>query len=209
MGLRNGQRVQRTDHLEPGDTLVLSDCPVSLMRMEDRITVWWKVQLEERTVSFEIRGQRKELESFVCKCENDSKLKTQCTRCELKNIDRAKTQRVSDPTNLCLMTSITVQMDQESFQVNSPLGEQERRIRMILRERYNRPDSTYVLKMGPYPCSPRKIEQGCRTVTVFSQLNGGSPDRSEVPEGMMRTKYKLSDGIEYSRWRHPVHSAVQ
>lgn len=205
----------KADHILEEDESVIK-VTFDYQDVDERITVWCKVQMEERTANFEVRGPRKDLETLIrlqmwerfqiedsmywVRSEDNRTQPTTMVpdRGNAIMVNRAKTQMVPDPTNLYLMTEILVQMDRESFQVNAPLGEQERRIRTILRERYDRPDSMYVLKIGACPCTPGQIEQGQRTVTVFSQMMGGCPpDPPEIPTGMKRTRYKLSDDSEH------------
>jgi hypothetical protein len=208
IGYRDGQRVQRTDLLLKGDTLMLTDVPTP----EGQVTVWCEMKIGECAAGFKITGEAARIEELIrvhiwtnfhiedalyWVSSRDRPFLTPMTEIGDHEIviakDRLITQYLKHLDNAEVIRTVEVQMDRETFVCTAPIQSQERMIRTTLRSHYHRTDSTYVLKMGVCLCTLRQIEAGSRKVSVITTGPGGAPD---PPEGHIRTKYRIADGAE-------------
>jgi hypothetical protein len=206
VGYRNEQRVQRTDKLYKGDTLLLMDIP----QPSGQITVWCEPHWGSRAEVFQMTGEARRLEELIraeiwrrFQIEDAHywlrpKTRPFCTSLvEIGDqeivwaIERRVDQQLQNEENANIIKTVEIRMDRESFKCSAPIRSMERIIRETMRNQYGRTDSSYILKMGVCLCTLRQLEKGGNRVDVITTAPGGAPD---PPAGWLKTKYRIADG---------------
>jgi hypothetical protein len=215
IGYRNDQRVQRSDRLNNGDTLILMDVP----RPMGQITIWCEMHWDDLSAGFKMIGEVARIEELT-RTEIWARFHIEDARYWLRSKsrpfltvltdladgdiilakERRLDQQLQNTTNADVIRTVEVRMDQDHFSCTAPLQSTERSIRETLRTQYGRTDSTYTLKIGVCLCTLRQLEKGGYRVDVITTLPGGAPD---PPDGWIRTKYRIADGEELDIYTDP------